>query len=76
MLDLIRKRLKESADIKMDLLQCGDLLQTLSRMIDESVRCFREHHRMYFCGNGGSAADAVNRVCWRKETKFQKSSSF
>lgn len=58
MLDLIRKRLKESADIKMDVLQRGDLLQTLNRMIDESVRCFKEHHRMYLCGNGGSAADA------------------
>jgi D-sedoheptulose 7-phosphate isomerase len=36
----------------------GECSQTITRLIDEFVACFRSGHKLLLCGNGGSAADA------------------
>jgi hypothetical protein len=62
-LDLITmKKLKDiiesSINIKQQLLENKDLLQMISVIVDKIVIAFRNGNRVYFCGNGGSAADA------------------
>ncbi|MBQ5482379.1 MAG: D-sedoheptulose 7-phosphate isomerase [Bacteroidales bacterium] len=38
--------------------QDADLIAAIARGIDLMTACFRNGGRVYFCGNGGSAADA------------------
>lgn len=58
MIDYIKKRVRESAQTKLDVLDMPELLQTLAAAIEVSIHCFKNGHRMLICGNGGSAADA------------------
>lgn len=57
-MDKISHIIKSSIDTKQALLQDEVLLKTISTTIDVIVNAFRVGKRIYFCGNGGSAADA------------------
>jgi len=57
-MDKIKKIIKSSIDTKQSLLQNEGLLKTINGSIDVIVNVFRNGNRVYFCGNGGSAADA------------------
>lgn len=57
-MDKIRDIIKSSIDTKEKLLQDELLLKTIATTIDVIVNAFRDGKRVYFCGNGGSAADA------------------
>ena len=57
-MDKIRDIIKSSIDTKQKLLQDEVLLKTITITIDVIVNAFRDGKRVYFCGNGGSAADA------------------
>src|SRR5688572_2091803 len=57
-MDKIRHIIKSSIDTKQALLQDEVLLKTIATTIDVIVNAFRDGKRVYFCGNGGSAADA------------------
>ena len=57
-MDKIREIIQASIDTKQELLQKEDLLQTIEMVTDVIVQAFRSGNRVYFCGNGGSAADA------------------
>lgn len=57
-MDKIRDIIKSSIDTKQKLLQDEALLKTIATTIDVIVNTFRNGKRVYFCGNGGSAADA------------------
>jgi len=57
-MDKIRDIIKSSIDTKQKLLQDEALLKTIATTIDVIVNAFRNGKRIYFCGNGGSAADA------------------
>ena len=50
--------IKASIDSKQQVLNDDKLLDTVCNVVNAIVRCFQEGHRVYFCGNGGSAADA------------------
>ncbi len=57
--NIIEQRLSESVDVKKKMLQSPELLDSINRsvlMILESYQKFSG--RIYFAGNGGSAADA------------------
>ncbi len=54
----ISGKISESIAVKQDLLKEERLLETLVRVIEEGVLCFKEDRKILFCGNGGSAADA------------------
>ena len=57
-MDMIKNIIKASIDTKQKLLQNEVLLKTIAASVDVIVNAFRNGNRVYFCGNGGSAADA------------------
>ena len=57
-MDKIKKIIKASIDTKQSVLQNEGLLKTIAASVDIIVNAFRNGKRVYFCGNGGSAADA------------------
>lgn len=57
-MDKIKKIIKSSIDTKQSVLQNEGLLKTIAASVDVIVNAFRNGKRVYFCGNGGSAADA------------------
>ena len=57
-MDKISDIIKASIDTKQRLIQDEVLLKTIATTTDVIVNAFRVGKRVYFCGNGGSAADA------------------
>jgi len=57
-MEKIKKIIKSSIDTKQSVLQNEGLLKTIAASVDVIVNAFRNGSRVYFCGNGGSAADA------------------
>ena len=54
----IKQRLKEHIEI-LQLIENDDLLQQkINQAVTAIIHCFKTGHKVYFCGNGGSAADA------------------
>lgn len=53
-IDIVRR----SISVKQSILDHPDLLITVEAVVTEIVIAFRAGNRIYFCGNGGSAADA------------------
>jgi D-sedoheptulose 7-phosphate isomerase len=58
-LSLIREALDESARVKLAL---RDLAPDIQRVADRVADAFRAGNRLYACGNGGSACDAMHLV--------------
>lgn len=54
----IKDIINSSIAVKQSVLADATLLATVEKVANEMVRCFRNGNRIYFCGNGGSAADA------------------
>src|SRR6187200_3175882 len=57
-MDKIKKLFKSSIDTKQSVLQNEGLLKTIAISVEVIVNAFRSGNRVYFCGHGGSAADA------------------
>src|ERR1700681_3317644 len=57
-MEKIRDIIQASIDTKQLVLQDETLLKTIEIVVDKLVTAFKNGHRVYFCGNGGSAADA------------------
>jgi D-sedoheptulose 7-phosphate isomerase len=58
MTEKIKNIIEASIDVKKKLLENEKLLQTTSAIVDVMVDVLKKGNRIYFCGNGGSAADA------------------
>ncbi len=54
----ITRIIQASIDCKLLLLNNKNLLQTIFSVVEIMVAAFKNGKRIYFCGNGGSAADA------------------
>jgi D-sedoheptulose 7-phosphate isomerase len=54
----IKDIIQASIEVKQKLLSNESLLQTIESVTNLIVQAFRNGNRVYFCGNGGSAADA------------------
>lgn len=54
----IKEIIQSSIDTKQLVLQNDELLQTICDVVNVTVTAFKNGNRVYFCGNGGSAADA------------------
>jgi D-sedoheptulose 7-phosphate isomerase len=54
----IKNIISESLEVKNKLLGDEKILKTVSDSTQLIVQAFRNANRVYFCGNGGSAADA------------------
>jgi len=57
-MEKIRNIIQSSVDVKKQLLEDDQLISTVGKVIDEIVSAFKNGKHVYFCGNGGSAADA------------------
>ncbi|MGV3528899.1 MAG: D-sedoheptulose-7-phosphate isomerase [Flavisolibacter sp.] len=57
-MEKIRNIIQASINVKQQILQDDDLLSTIINIVDQCVIAFNGGKRLYFCGNGGSAADA------------------
>jgi len=58
MKDKIKHCISESVSVKSGLLKDERLLLLIVELVDVIVTVFRNGNHIYFCGNGGSAADA------------------
>src|SRR5690242_16574771 len=57
-MDKIKNIIKASVDTKNKILGDPTLLATIQKVVDVITDAFKNGKRVYFCGNGGSAADA------------------
>jgi D-sedoheptulose 7-phosphate isomerase len=58
MIDHIKKIISESISVKKKILLDEVMLNNTIQVVQEIVKAFKEGKRVYFAGNGGSAADA------------------
>ena len=54
----IKEAIRDSIDLKMQILDNQDLLDVIAKVVEICVLAFRNDQKVLFCGNGGSAADA------------------
>ncbi|MGJ7033003.1 D-sedoheptulose-7-phosphate isomerase [Niabella hirudinis] len=54
----LKSLVQASIDVKKQVLENEPLLQTVAQAVNAIVTAFRNGNSVYFCGNGGSAADA------------------
>lgn len=54
----IKDIIQASIDVKQQVLESDELLGTITAVVDKIVNALQTGNRIYFCGNGGSAADA------------------
>lgn len=54
----IKRALEESIDLKLKVLKDEDMMLQLEVLAERMTASFKKGGRVYFCGNGGSAADA------------------
>ncbi|MDW8133836.1 MAG: D-sedoheptulose 7-phosphate isomerase [Bacteroidia bacterium] len=58
MRERIRTSLESALQVKQKLLESNEIVSLIMKVAEEIVKVFRQGGRVYFCGNGGSAADA------------------
>ena len=58
MINIIQQRLLESVDVKKQIANDSQLITQIGQISDTIINCFKSGSSVYFCGNGGSAADA------------------
>ena len=54
----IKNIIQASIHVKQSVLANEEIIGTVEKVVDAIVTAFNSGHRVYFCGNGGSAADA------------------
>src|SRR5579875_3753973 len=54
----IKNIIQDSIKVKQQILADNSLLQTVNEIVAVMVKALQNRNRIYFCGNGGSAADA------------------
>src|SRR5215218_11231791 len=54
----IKNMIQASIEVKQQLLENDELIATVQKAADAIIGSLRNSGRIYFCGNGGSAADA------------------
>lgn len=57
---LIKNRIEESIEIKKKLLADEILIHQVNKASEIMIDCLRRGGRIYLCGNGGSASDAMH----------------
>ena len=57
-MEKIKSIIQSSIDVKQELLKNEELLSTVKASVEAITSSLKKGGRIYFCGNGGSAADA------------------
>jgi len=58
MIDMIKERIASSIDVKQEILRNEYFLLRIKQAVEMITTCFKGRNKVFFCGNGGSAADA------------------
>ena len=58
MLEKIKNIITQSIAVKEKVLKDDRIIDTVQKIVNEVVAALKKGNRIYFCGNGGSAADA------------------
>jgi D-sedoheptulose 7-phosphate isomerase len=57
-MEKIKSIIEASIETKQQILQNDELIATIEKVVEVVTNAFKNGNRVYFCGNGGSAADA------------------
>ena len=57
-INMIKQRIESSIEVKQEILRNEILLHRIEQAVEMITACFKEGNKVFFCGNGGSAADA------------------
>lgn len=57
-MEKIKSIIQASIDTKQQILENEELIATISKVVNVIEHALKKGNRIYFCGNGGSAADA------------------
>jgi D-sedoheptulose 7-phosphate isomerase len=57
-MEKIKNIIQSSIEVKQQVLQSEELIETIGNVVDTITGSLKNGGRIYFCGNGGSAADA------------------
>lgn len=57
-MDKIKNIIQASIDTKLQILHNTELIATIEKVVEVITTALKNGNRIYFCGNGGSAADA------------------
>lgn len=58
MVSFIQSKLQASVQLKQEVLNNTELLETLNTVVEKIIRAYRNNNKVLWCGNGGSAADS------------------
>jgi D-sedoheptulose 7-phosphate isomerase len=58
MVEMVIKNIQESINLKTELLNSEEIINDSSDIAEKIIECYRNGNKVYFCGNGGSFADA------------------
>lgn len=58
MKEYIKQNIQKSMECKEQLLQDEEVIKNIEQVCKKMIECYQNGHRVYICGNGGSAADA------------------
>jgi D-sedoheptulose 7-phosphate isomerase len=58
MVEIVENNLKDSIRLKTDLLNNIDIIENSYIISEKIIECYHNKGKVYFCGNGGSFADA------------------
>ena len=59
-IEVIKRRLKQSADIKISIVEDLEIINMIKKVSDEILETFKQNGKILICGNGGSASDALH----------------
>jgi D-sedoheptulose 7-phosphate isomerase len=54
----IENIIKNAINVKENVLKNTELVEKINHVAEICIDAFKNKHKVYFCGNGGSAADA------------------
>ncbi|MGQ9847257.1 MAG: D-sedoheptulose-7-phosphate isomerase [Bacteroidales bacterium] len=57
-ISIIQQRIQESISVKTSLLNDTNVLNIINNIANRLIETFKQHRKLWICGNGGSAADA------------------
>ena len=57
-MNLIKQSLNENRELNALIFSDEDFQNTIEKVIQDIVKCFRSGSKVFFCGNGGSASEA------------------
>lgn len=58
MVEMVIKNIQESIRLKTELLNNEEIINNSNKIAEKIIECYKNCNKVYFCGNGGSFADA------------------